>query len=144
MESAFATAFIAGLFALLGAVIGSWLTRRTEYEKWLRQQRSTEFAEFLRRLYEVRLAASNASYAAEGDERSRSMAATELFVGLRPYESVARLYMREKKREEFSALIQELWVNCTATGGPANRAEKIKHIEKAIQLLIEEELEKIP
>lgn len=86
-------ALVGGLLALVGGFFGAWLTRRTEYEKWLRQQRSTEFAAFIRRLHEVRLEASNAIYSTEGDEQLRSMNAAELFVGLRKYESIARLYM---------------------------------------------------
>ena len=37
-------AVVAGLFSLLGAFAGAVLTRRTEYEKWLRQNRSEVFA----------------------------------------------------------------------------------------------------
>jgi hypothetical protein len=144
MEPAYIPAFVAGLFALLGALIGSWLARRTEYEKWLRQQRSTEFASFLRRMYEIRLEATNAIYSGESDEQARNMAATELFASLRPYESVARLYMCEATRGRFSALIQDLWVNCTVTGGPATRVQKIRQIETDIQSLLEEGLERIP
>lgn len=144
MEDSLAQAFVVGLLALLGGFFGAWLTRRTEYEKWLRQQRSTEFAAFLRRLHEVRLEATNAIYSAEGDEQSRSMNATELFAGLRKYESVARLYMSASGRDQLPQLTQRLWVNCTATGGPANRGEQIKSTEAAIQALFEQELEHVP
>lgn len=43
-------AVVAGLFSLLGAFAGAFLSRRTEYLKWLRQSRSETFAEFLRLL----------------------------------------------------------------------------------------------
>ena len=142
-DSAVIQALVGGLLALLGGFFGAWLTRRTEYEKWLRQQRSTEFAGFLRRLHEVRLDASNAFYSAEGSEQQRRMNATELFVGLRKYESVARLYMSKAGRSKLSELTNELWLNCIASGGPANREQQIKQTESAIQELIEQELEHI-
>jgi hypothetical protein len=137
-------AFLGGTFALLGGFFGAWLTRRTEYEKWLRQQRSLEFAAFLRCLHEVRLEASNAFYSTEGTELSRSTQATEIFLSLRKYESVARLYMSESGRDQLSTLTKTLWLNCTAKGGPANYGEQIKSTEAAIQELFEKELELIP
>lgn len=39
-------AVVSGFFAWLGGFFGAWLARRTEYEKWLRQERSAAFAEF--------------------------------------------------------------------------------------------------
>ena len=82
-------------------------------------------------------------YSFEGNEQLRSMNATELFVGLRKYESVARLYMSKTGRSTLSELTNKLCVDCTARGGPANRTEQIKQSELAIQALLEQELEKI-
>lgn len=144
MSNSILQAVVVGLLALLGGFFGAWLTRRTEYEKWIRQQRSVEFAAFLKRLHEIRLEATNAIYASADTEQTRNMNATEIFTGLRPYESVARLYMSKQGRIKLSELTNDLWNNCTFSGGPANRSEKIKSIEVAIQSLIEEELERIP
>lgn len=47
-------AFVAGLFSRLGAFAGAFLARRTEYFKWLRQNRSETFAEFLAKLSAAR------------------------------------------------------------------------------------------
>lgn len=136
--------WVGGILALVGGFFGAWLTRRTEYEKWLRQQRSTEFAAFLLRLHEIRTEATNEIYTKLGDEHSRNINATELFAGLSKYESVARLYMSKPGRSKLSTLTNDLWVNCTTKGGPANQSHKIKVIESSIQALIEEELENIP
>ena len=62
-------AVVSGLFALLGGFFGAWLARRTEYEKWLRQERSAAFAEFLKQLHAVREKAIDATYAADLSER---------------------------------------------------------------------------
>ncbi|MFC3110852.1 hypothetical protein ACFOFO_23350 [Undibacterium arcticum] len=53
-------AFVSGLLALLSGCAGAALTRRTEYDKWLRQERSTVFAEFWRQLYKAKVDATNA------------------------------------------------------------------------------------
>jgi len=143
-DSAVVQALVGGTLALLGGFLGAWLSRRTEYEKWLRQQRSLEFAAFLRRLHEVRLEAGNAIYSNEGTERQRSMQATEIFIGLHKYESVARLYMSKLGRNRLSELTKELWLKSTTKGGPANYTEQIKSTEVSIQELFESELERIP
>lgn len=74
-------AVVSGLFALLGGFIGAWLARRTEYEKWLRQERSAAFAEFIRQLHSVREKATDAIYASDLSAQQRDMKVTELFVG---------------------------------------------------------------
>jgi uncharacterized membrane protein YfcA len=43
-------ALVAGLFSLLGAFAGAFLARRTEYEKWLRQNRAEAFGLLMQRL----------------------------------------------------------------------------------------------
>lgn len=136
--------YVSGLFALLGGFVGAWLTRRTEYDKWMRQQRSTEFASLLRRIYEVRIAATNAIYSSEDSEQARIMKATELFAELRQHEHVARLYMSKEGRETLSGLMNSLWRHCTAKGGPAAHGSKIKEVEAAIQALVERELDESP
>jgi hypothetical protein len=50
---------ISGVFALLGGFLGAWFTRKTEYQKWIRQQRSVEFADFIKQLENVRFKASD-------------------------------------------------------------------------------------
>ena len=62
------------LFALLGAFFGAWLTRRSEYEKWYRQEKSNAFAEYLRQLHDARLRASDIYYGTDGTEQDRRYA----------------------------------------------------------------------
>src|SRR3990172_3682033 len=47
------TVFVSGLFALLGGFLGAFLTRRTEYKKWLRQERGAAFSDFLKKFNET-------------------------------------------------------------------------------------------
>ena len=137
-------AFVGGLFALLGAFAGAALTRQTEYEKWLRQEKSLAFAEFLRQLHDTRQAVADAYYGPVQDENARGMNATECFVRLQKNIGIARLYMTEETRVQFSALLKELWLNCTGKGGPADRAIQIRDLMETIQALIENQLNAMP
>ena len=137
-------AAVGGLFALLGAFAGAALTRRSEYEKWHRQEKSNAFGEFLRQLHDTRIAASDAYYSGEGSELTRSIKTTEAFTKLEKYSGVARLHMSASGRERMAELTKNLWINCTIQGGPANRANEIKTLMAAIQDLLEQELGKVP
>lgn len=134
------TAFVAGLLALLGGFAGAALTRRTEYEKWLRQERSKAFADFVRELHDTRLAAAEAMYDTAVPESQRSMHATELFAKLRKHEGIARLYMSCPARKILEEAVSEIWLASTGTGGPADHAIKIRDQMNAIQALLESEL----
>ncbi len=122
---------VSGLFALLGGFFGTWLARRTEYEKWLRQERSAAFAEFLKQLHTVREKAIDATYAPDLSEQQRDMKVTELFVGLNGQENIVRLYLKPTDREKFSKLKHDLWL----LHGP--RAEQSQRIQKVDSLLSE-------
>lgn len=133
-----------GLFALLGAFAGAALTRRTEYEKWLRQERTAAFGEFLRELHGTRMAVTAAYYDEEGTEQTKSIKATEAFVRLQKHAGIARLFMSEAGRTEYAKSLNDLWVNCTVHGGPANRVSQLKVLMDTIQVLLERELNYLP
>lgn len=135
---------VAGLFALVGAFVGAALTRRTEYEKWLRQARTEAFATFLRELHDTRLFATAAFYDEPGTELGKSAKATEAFTRLQKHVALARLFMSGAGREELSSSVNELWVNCTAEGGPVNRGNQINDLMHRIQCLLERELNYVP
>ena len=120
--------------------MGAAFARFSEYEKWLRQERSTAFAEFLRRMHDARLEASNVIYSTDSDVQSKNIKVTEVFATLGKYESVARLYLSEASRERLTSFGEKLWLNYSAEGGPANRALQIKKVTQDIQLLLEQEL----
>ena len=135
---------VGGLFLLLAAFIGAALTRRSEYEKWLRQEKSKIFGEFLRELHDVRHVAGDAYYSKDADEITKSIQATEEFARLQKFAGIARLYMSDKGRTNLSRLLNDLWVNCTVQGGPANRTIQIGTLMEEIQLLLERELNSLP
>jgi hypothetical protein len=135
---------VAGLFLLLAAFTGAALARRSEYEKWLRHEKSKIFGEFLRELHDVRLAAGAAYYSQKADEINKSIKATEGFARLQKFSGIARLYMSDKGRANLSKLLNDLRVNCTVQGGPASRTVQIGILMEEIQLLLERELNLLP
>ena len=144
MSDIFIPSVVAGLFALLGAFIGAALTRRTEYEKWLRQARTEAFATFLRKLHDTRLYSTTAYYDEPGTEHEKSIKVTEAFTRFQKHVALARLFSSDAGREELSSLVNDLWVNCTVQGGPANRVNQIKELMRRIQGVLEGELNYIP
>lgn len=122
-------AIVSGLSALLGGFFGAWLARRTEYEKWLRKERSTTFAEFLKQVHSVREKATDILYAEGFSERERDIKITELFVGLSAQENIVRLYLKESDRKKFSELKHELWTLLSPT---TEQTRRIKNLDKAL------------
>ena len=137
-------AAVAGLFALLGGFAGAALTRRTEYEKWLRQERTKAFAEYIAQLYETRLLATRTYYDEPGTELEKSIKVTEAFTRLGRYTATARLFMSPSGRKALTLSQNSLWIDCTVQGGPANRVNQIKAHMKQIQEVLEVELEALP
>ncbi len=135
---------VPGLFALLGAFIGAMLLRRTEYEKWLRQERTQAFAAFLRELHDTRLAATHLFYDLPGDKQERSMRVTEAFARLQKPLAIARLFASSSARVELSSLVNDIWLYCSSTEGPADHAMQIKGCMERAQTLVERELERMP
>lgn len=144
MPESIATALIAGLFALLGAFAGSALNRRSEYEKWLRKVRTQAFGALVTELHATRLYASVAYYDEPGTELEKSVRVTEAFTRLQKHVSSARLFMSPDGREKLAQLTNDLWVNCTVQGGPANRVTQIQELMKQIQTTLEQDLNYLP
>jgi hypothetical protein len=140
MELKIIVAFIYGLFALLGGFLGAWLTRKTEYQKWIRQQRSVEFAEFIKQLENLRLKASDILYDCNVTEREKDMQITELFIGLKPQENIVRLYLDEFDRNTFSGLKHELWSFYAPSIEQPVRMKKHKELLQGIQAIFEKNI----
>lgn len=141
MSDIVTVAFISGLFALLGGFLGAWLTRRTEYQKWIRQQRSVEFAEFIKQFEAIRLTASDIIYNSQIEDREKDMQITELFVKLTPQENIVRLFLKNNDREKFSSLIHDLWSSYSPTINQSVRMKKHKELIKGIQSMFEKRIE---
>jgi hypothetical protein len=133
-------AFVSGLFALLGGFVGAWLTRRTEYQKWIRQQHSIEFAEFIKQFEEAGSKARDIIYNPKLDDRNKDMQITELFIKLTPQENIVCLYLDRSDRERFSRLFHDLWSYYSPTIEQPVRMKKHKELMKSIQSLFEKNI----
>lgn len=130
-------AIVSGLFALIGGFFGAWLARRTEYEKWLRKERSATFAEFLKQVHSVREKATDILYVSGLSERERDIKITELFVGLNGQENIVRLYLKANDRERFSKLKHELWILLSPTTQQTIRIKNVEKVFSKIQDIFE-------
>lgn len=140
IESTLLSPMIAGLFALLGGFLGAWLTKRTEYEKWLRQERAIAFATFLRQILDVYQQAVGVVHNTDWTAERRDRVITELFVSLSAQENVVRLYLKPVDRGCFSELIQELWLLFSTIVNQGKRNTRSKEIFKEIQSMFERTL----
>jgi len=130
-------ATISGLFALLGGFFGAWLARRTEYEKWLRQQRSSAFSEFISQVHNVRQEAVDIIYDSNITKQEKDIKITELFVGLSSQENIVRLYLKTCDRKSFSDLIHELCVIHNPSVKQPTRLKKVEDLMSDIQSIFE-------
>ncbi len=129
--------FVAGLFSLLGAFAGAALGRRTEYEKWLHQEKSAAFSEYLHQLHAVQKACLDLIYCGPGQKGIEDMKITEKYWSLHPQESIVRLYLQPGDRDEFSSHAKELWVATSRTLNQSARHSKTETAMAGIQKLFE-------
>ena len=107
-------AFVAGLFSLLGAFAGAFLAQRTEYLKWLRQNRSETFAEFLAKLADAKKAAIDVLHMSQLEALQRNSRITEIYSAPENYARILRLCLPRSRREEVSGLASpRKWVHFT-------------------------------
>ena len=104
---------MSGVFALIGALVGAYvgalLARRTEYEKWLRQERSTVFSEFLTKFNEADQEAIKILSDQDCTGNQRDQKITALFCRLDGPKNVVRLYLKKSDREKFSHSLSVYW-----------------------------------
>jgi hypothetical protein len=140
MDFKIVVALISGVFALLGGFLGAWFTRKTEYQKWIRQQRSVEFADFIKQLENIRFKANGILYDCNLTEREKDLQITELFIGLNPQENIVRLYLDESDRKTFSDLNHELWVFYAPSIEQPVRMKRHKELLQSIQTMFEKNI----
>jgi hypothetical protein len=134
-------AIVAGLLALIGGYFGARASRRTEYEKWLRQEQSTAFAFFIKELHKTWLEMPpeilrNPLVSPDADRYI-----TQAFVRLEPSKNIVRLYLKDNDREPFSKLVQDIWAAQTSSAlTDATRSQKTQEAMLSIQHIFERQL----
>lgn len=133
-------AVTAGLFSLLGAFAGAALARRTEYEKWLRENRSEVFAKFLELLSEAQTNATDAMFNNTIEQLQQDIRVTEAYRPALDYARVVCLYLPRDKRKEFRQLAQDFWALHSSRGLGDSRLLKMPEKLEAIQNIFEANL----
>lgn len=133
-------AVTAGLFSLLGAFAGAALARRTEYEKWLRENRSEVFAKFLGLLSLARKNATDAMFDNTLEQLEQDIQVTEAYQPALEYAGVVCLYLPKDKRKEFRQLAQDFWALHSTRSLGDSRLLKMPEKLEAIQNIFEASL----
>lgn len=100
---------ITAIFSLLGSFFGAFLARRTQYQKWLLENRSEVFTKFLELMDQAREEASNILFEESSDEFSSAIRITEKYIKPINYAKVVRLYLPKAEREKFQQLANQVW-----------------------------------
>ena len=134
------TVFVSGLFALLGGFLGAFLTRRTEYKKWLRQERGAAFSDFLKKFNETTQEATQIVFDQKYSNDQRDKNIHDLFCRLNGPENVVRLYLNKHDREHFSRLLSDYWQLHFQSVMNECRIKEGKRIRETIQAILEKTL----
>jgi len=132
------------MLALLGGYAGASLARRTEYEKWLRQEKSKAFAELLTQLHETRISAIEIMGNTALPEAERSISANHMYAKLRKHEAVARLYMSTTGRDRMEKYMSSIWLLATSSEGLGSKIIEVRQHMDGLQHLLEAELHSGP
>ena len=133
-------AVVAGLFSLLGAMLGAWLGRRSEYEKWLREGKSEVFVKFLELISKAQNDAINVLHDPSLSAQPRDIRVTEVYVPALDYARVVRLYLKPAKRDSFSKLAREVYALHSTISLGSSRLGKMGEALDHMQQMFEDEL----
>lgn len=134
-------AIVTGVLALIGGFTGAALARRNEYEKWLRQERSTVFTTFLRQMYDAQAKAIDVIYSSDEAALVRDIKVSEIFFALTAQAGVVRLYLNPDDREAFSVLVREFAAVHSPTVDQMLRLKKSEATVVQIQTTFERTLD---
>lgn len=131
------TALVSGFFALLGAFFGAWLSRRTEYVKWLRQERSIAFSKYLLELHQLQNRLRDILYDRNIETQEKNIAISESFSGLNIQKNIVRLYLESGDRKKFSVCNERIWDAYRSATTQSKRLDEVKTATEEIQTVFE-------
>ena len=134
------TAVIAGIFALAGGLFGSLIAKQTEYNKWLRQERSSAFTAYYRQVQKFQHKSINAIYSNDLTIQERELKISKLYSRLSSQENIIRLYLSKKDRHIFSTLAHDLFVHSSSHTSQSLRLNKNKEFLLKLRFIFEETL----
>lgn len=93
---------------MLGTMIGGFISRHTELEKWRRSNIGPSIEVLLKLLSKARIETTNIIYDEKLEEPHRGIRITLAYMPALDQVNVVRLFMREEKRERLSSLVSEV------------------------------------
>ena len=93
-----------GLFALIGAFIGAFLTRRIQHEKWLWERRSEVFSQYLKTSYTCYQ--QGVVILKNNNDDSKALL-FDVYMPLLTHARLVRLFLDESDRERFHNLARK-------------------------------------
>jgi hypothetical protein len=134
------TVFVTGLFSLLGVYVGAKLTRRNEFKKWQRNNRSDVYANFFNLIINARKNASDAMFDTTLETLSKDIKVTEAYYQVSEYVRIVCLYLPKKFRLEFRRLVEDFISHHTDRSIGDSRLKRMDEKLDAIQEIFEENL----
>lgn len=130
----------AGFFTLLAVFLGARLSRQTEHDKWLRQNRSEVFTKFLEFLAKAHEKATDILFDRSLEELAQNIKVTEAYMPAMDYVRIVRLYLPARKRDEFKKLAHGYYVLHSQRSLGDSRLTKMGERLDAIQAIFEDTL----
>lgn len=135
---------IAGIFSFIGSFLGVHLTRRTEYDKWLRQQQSIVFSDCFRAIDTQCRKADDILYSGPRDKKDlkREIAINQVLHELKIPENLVRLYLPNEMRDKFSSFMEKIWEAYSPNLEQSRRLDLLDEANLGIMGIFEEAIKK--
>ena len=140
MDEKVILAIFIGCFSLLGSALGAFFSRRSEYEKWHRQNKGEVFARFLEFMSKAREKTTILLYDLSLEKLQRDIRVTEAYTPALDYIRVVRLYISAKQRDRFEKLAKEIWSLHSSESLGQCRLKTMNEKLDYIQSIFEQEL----
>lgn len=109
LEEKLLIALFTGCMALLGGIIGGFISRYTELEKWRRSNIGPSTELFMKLMAQARLETTDIIYTSGLEEPRRGEKITLAYMPALDQARVVRLYMRKGNKDHFQSLVKEIY-----------------------------------
>jgi len=131
------TAVVAGIFSLMGALLGALLSRKGERGRWIRERRAAAAEKLLATLSECSKIHHHQKHA---NRTEQALAVATTFLPAEDYARVVRLYLPAAERENFSLLINRIITLHISLGADSAILADLNKAMDQLQSLFEESL----
>lgn len=102
-------AVVAGVFALIGAYVGSRMERKTQHQNWILEKRAETFADFLKILNKSIEDASFYFRREQGKGLEREQKLLDIYYPSFDHTKIVRLFLKENSRDNFEKLVGDIY-----------------------------------